>query len=305
MEIRQLRYFVAVAEERHFGRAAKALYISQPSLSYAIKSFEASLGVQLLHRHVRGVDLTEAGADLLPEAKAVLAQVRDLEQIAERHRAGDAGRLRIGFEASAAGRLSTMARSEFARRHPDVSIETRSYDWREELTALRQGEVDVAFVWLPVEDATGVHFEVVAEEQRMCVMSREHRLSGQAELSIMDLAKEPFMRSNKASKSWVDWWVVNPRPDGSEPVWWPRSAENTEELLEQVAEGQCVATVTASIAEYYPRRDLTFIPIVDIEPLKIALAWVEGRKSPLVASFAEIVRRLARGAPPTEPPRLA
>ncbi|HMJ04327.1 MAG TPA: LysR family transcriptional regulator [Conexibacter sp.] len=291
MEIRQLGYFVAVAEAHHFGRAAKVLFISQPSLSYAIKSLEQSLGVQLFHRHARGVDLTEAGADLLPTAKAILSQVRWMEDIAERHRVGGAGRLRIGFQASAAGRLSTMARAEFQRLHPDVRLEPRSFGWRHEVTALREEAVDVAFVWLPA-DTDGLHLEVIAEETRMCALSKQHPLSGRESLSIMDLVDEPFMRSKTAPQSWLDWWVVNPRPDGSEPVWWPRTAENTEELLEQVAEGGCVATVAASVATYYPRPDLAFIPIVDIEPVRIALGWREGDDSPLVASFAEVVRQL-------------
>jgi DNA-binding transcriptional LysR family regulator len=292
VEIRQLRYFVAVAEERHFGRAAKTLYISQPSLSYAIKSLETSLGVRLFRRHVRGVDLTEAGADLLPTAKAVLAQARAVEEIAERHRTGRAGRLRIGFEASGAGRLSTTARAEFARRYPHVRVEPRSYDWQREVAALHEGAIDVAFVWLPADPA-GLHLETVAREARLCAMSRQHALSGRESLSIMDLAREPFIRTQTAAQWWLDWWVVNPRPDGSEPVWWRRTTENIEDLLEQVAEGGCVATVPASVAAYYPRPDLAFIPITDVEPVTIALGWLEDNDSPLVASFAEIVRELA------------
>jgi DNA-binding transcriptional LysR family regulator len=291
VEIRQLRYFVSVAEARHFGRAAKALYISQPSLSYAIKTLETGLGVLLFRRHARGVELTELGAELLPSAKAILEQVHELEAVAERHRAGATGRLRIGFQASAAGRLSTEARSEFARLHPNVSIEPRSYDWRQEVAALHSGEVDVAFVWLPV-DPEGLDLEVIAQEARMCAMAKRHPLADREWLSIMDLVDEPFMRSKTAPQSWVDWWVVNPRPDGSEPVWARRTAENTEELLEQVAEGQCVATVAESVASYYARPDLTFIPIVDIEPLTIALGWLKGNESPLMASFASVVREV-------------
>jgi DNA-binding transcriptional LysR family regulator len=292
MEIRQLRYFVAVAEARHFGRAAETLFISQPSLSYAIKSLEKGLGVELFRRHARGVDLTEAGADLLPTAKAVLSQVRWIDDLAERHRAGSAGRLRIGFEASGAGRLSTMARSKFAQQHPNVRIEPRSFGWRQEVKALHDDVVDIAFIWLPA-DSSGLHVEVIAEEIRMCAVARDHPLAGRETLTIMDIAEEPVMKTKTAPQEWLDWWVVNPRPDGSEPTWWPRTAENTEELLEQVAEGGCVATVAASVSTYYPRQDLAFIPIVDIEPVKIALGWVEGNESPLVESFAAIVRELA------------
>src|SRR5579862_7497996 len=196
MEVRELRYMVAVAEARHFGRAAAALHVSQPSLSYSIKRLEQSIGVQLFRRHARGIDLTEAGADLLPAAKAILRQVDRMAEVAERHRDGAVGKLRIGFQASAAGPLSTQARAEFARRYPRVTVEPRRYDWQEEAAALRLGDVDVAFVWLPV-DPSGLHLEIVAQEQRVCVVTKQHRLAGRESLSIMDLVHEPFMRARK------------------------------------------------------------------------------------------------------------
>jgi DNA-binding transcriptional LysR family regulator len=100
------------------------------------------------------------------------------------------------------------------------------------------------------------------------------------------------MRTPAAAQWWLDWWAVNPRPDGSTPRWWPRTTRNIDDLLEQVAEGQCVATVPASVATYYPRPDLVFLPIVDIDPMKIALGWLEGNESQLIESFAEIVREI-------------
>ncbi len=110
----------------------------------------------------------------------------------------------------------------------------------------------------------------------------------------MDLREEPVMWTRKAPRSLVDWMAVNPRPDGSEPVWGP-SNDNVEECLEQVAAGAAVCISPASMAAYYARPDLAWVPILDVEPLRIALGWMEGEQTPLVAEFARIVRELARG----------
>jgi DNA-binding transcriptional LysR family regulator len=100
------------------------------------------------------------------------------------------------------------------------------------------------------------------------------------------------MWTRRAPRYWVDWWAVNPRPDGGEPRWGPEN-ENVEEMLEQVADGSAYCIVPASMTEYYARPDLVWVPITDIDPLRIALAWREHDRSPLLSAFAEVVRELA------------
>ncbi|WP_433003801.1 LysR substrate-binding domain-containing protein [Kribbella sp. CA-294648] len=125
-------------------------------------------------------------------------------------------------------------------------------------------------------------------------MAAAHRLAAQSTVSIMDLAPEPIMWTSLAPRPWVDWWAVNPRPDGSEPVWGPQNA-NVEEMLEDVASGLGICIAPQSMAVYYGRPDLVWRPIPDIEPLRIALAWPETSSSPLVAAYVEVVRQLAEG----------
>jgi DNA-binding transcriptional LysR family regulator len=120
-----------------------------------------------------------------------------------------------------------------------------------------------------------------------------HPLAARTELSILELNTEPIMWTRRAPRFWVDWWAVNPRPDGSEPVWGPEN-DNVEEMLEQVAEGAAYCIVSRSMTEFYGRSDLAWVPIVDIDPLRVALAWVKSGSSPLVEAFAEVVRELAR-----------
>ncbi|RCV49037.1 LysR family transcriptional regulator [Marinitenerispora sediminis] len=292
MELRQLRYLVVIAEEGNLGRAAARLYVSQPALSYALRSLEAELGVRLFDRHSGGVAATAAGRDVVAEARRTLRQAERVAVTAERHRRGQTGVLRVGFVASGAGELTTRARAEYARRHPGVAVEPKRFDWGQEAAALREGQADVAFVWLPA-DLTGLHAQVVHTEARVVGLPAGHRLAGRAGgVSVLEVNDEPLMWTERAPRGWVDWWAVNPRPDGSSPRWGPTN-DNVEEMLERVAEGAAVCFAAASMARYYARPDLAWVTLTDVEPLRVALAWPDGAAGPLVRGFAEVVRELA------------
>src|SRR5690242_1042420 len=207
VELRQLRYLVTIADEGNLGRAAARLYVSQPALSYALKKLEAEFGVRLFDRHPGGVSATPAGADVIAAARRAVQQADQVAAAAQRHRRGTAGPLRVGFEASGAGELTTRARAEFARRNPGVRVEPKRFDWGGEAAALRDGLVDLAFVWLPA-DLSGLHAETVHTEPRMVGLATGHHLAGAPSLSIMDVRDEPLMWTDRAPREWVDWWAV-------------------------------------------------------------------------------------------------
>ena len=288
-EIRQLRYFLAVVEHGSVSRAAVELHLSQSALSETLRKLEVELGVELLTRGGRGVTPTAAG-EALVTAGAEAVRAFDAALDAAR---GQTGRLRVGFEAAGAGRLSTRARARFLARFPHVRVEPRRYDWGGEVAGLRDGECDVAFVWLPA-DLTGLRSEIVATERRYAALAYEHPLSGRDAIEIDELNPDPIVWTRLAPRYWVDWWAVNPRPDGSQPRWGPES-QNVEEMLEQVADGSAYCIVPASMTEFYARPDLVWVPLVDVDPLRIALAWRERDANPLVAAFAAIVRELVDG----------
>ncbi|MFC0037697.1 LysR family transcriptional regulator [Actinomadura rayongensis] len=290
MELRPLRYLIAIADEGNLGRAAATLFVSQPALSYALRKLEDELGVRLFDRHAGGVTPTAAGRDVIAEARRTVRQAERVTAAAERHRAGRTGVLRLGFEATGAGELTTRARAEFARLHPDVRVRPKRFDWSGEADALREGRVDVAFVWLPA-DLTGLHAEIVHTEPRVVGCAATHRLAGREGVSVAELGDEPLMWTERAPRAWVDWWAINPRPDGRAPRWGPTN-DNVEEMLEQVADGAAICFAPASMAHYYTRPDLTWIPLVDADPLQVALAWPEDAATPLVRAFAEVVRSL-------------
>lgn len=291
VELRQLRYLIAIDDAGNLGRAAETLYVSQPALSYALRNLESELGVRLFDRHPGGVTATAAGRDVIAEARHTLHQAERVTAAADRHRRGETGVLRVGFEASGAGELTTRARAEFARRNPGVRVEPKRFDWGQEADALRDGRVDVAFVWLPA-DLAGLHAEIVHTEPRVVGLPAGHRLAGRDAVSVLDVNDEPLMWTERAPREWVDWWAINPRPDGSTPRWGPTN-DNVEEMLEQVAEGVAICFAPSSMARYYARPDLAWVPLSDAAPLRVALAWNDGADTPLVRKFADVVRELA------------
>ncbi|KOX24840.1 transcriptional regulator [Saccharothrix sp. NRRL B-16348] len=291
VDTRVLRYFVAVAERLSFTGAARDLYVSQPALSRQIRQLEADLGVELFVRTGREVRLTAAGVELLPSARKALDDWRDAVRSARSAAAAEANVLRVGFVASGGGNVARRARAAFAEQRPDVTIEPKRCDWGGEPDALRQGLVDVAFVWLP-NDTDGLRTRVVATEARYVALARDHPLAARESVDIADLRDEPLMWTRKAPKEWVDWWAVNPRPDGGEPVWGPEN-DNADEMLEHVAAGAAVCFGPESMAEYYAHPDLAWRPVTDIEPLRIAIGWAPQTARPVVRAFVEATVRLA------------
>jgi DNA-binding transcriptional LysR family regulator len=287
VDTRVLRYFVAVAERLSFTEAARDLYVAQPSLSRQIRQLEQRLGADLFTRP--DVRLTAAGEQLLTAARRHLADWQHTTRLVRATAAADGNVLRFGFVVAGGGALARRARVAFAGR-TGATVEPKRFDWGGEAQALRDGLADVAFVWLPA-DLTGLHSETVATEERVVAVPATHPLVARQEVTISDLRDEPLVWTRKAPREWVDWWAVNPRPDGSAPVWGPEN-ENADEMLEHVAAGSAVCIGSASMAEFYRHPDLVWLPITDVEPLRIALAWPREEVNPLAGQFVRVVRDL-------------
>ncbi|MFD6066461.1 LysR family transcriptional regulator [Amycolatopsis lurida] len=288
VDTRVLRYFVAVAEHLSFTRAAEALFVAQPSLSRQIRQLESRLGTDLFTRGNPEIRLTAAGEVLLPAARRLLADWQLAGRLVRTAAAAAGNVLRVGFVATGGGPLARRARTLFTERHTDAAIEPKRFDWGGEAQALRDGLADIAFVWLPA-DLTGLHAEVVATERRWVAMNASHPLSAKEEVVIHDLRDAPLLWTRNAPPEWVYWWAVNPRPDGSAPKWGPENG-NVEEMLELVATTDAVCISPESMARFYAHPDLVWRPIVDIEPLRIALAWPKESTGPLVGAFVRAVR---------------
>jgi DNA-binding transcriptional LysR family regulator len=287
-EVRQLRAFAEVVRQGSISRAAVELHLSQAALSEAISKLEAELGIALLVRSSRGVTPTPAGRALAEEAEHVSAAIdRAVDRVRLAAR-GQSARLRVGFEATGAGPVGTLAQARFAAARPDVRLEPRRFDWGAEADALRAGACDVAFVWLP-NDLHGLTTLPVTEERRHAALGIGHPLASRDTLTLADLDDEPIMWTRKAPRAWVDWWAVNPRPSGRAPRWGPEN-DNVEEMLEQVAAGLAYCLGPASMALNHARPDLRWLPVTDATPLRVVLAWASGDERPLITAFVETVR---------------
>ncbi|MFW5470715.1 LysR substrate-binding domain-containing protein [Knoellia sp. CPCC 206435] len=193
MELRHLRYFVAVAEELHFGRAAARLHMAQPPLSQQIKQLEAEIGVQLLTRSTRRVELTPAGKRYLARARAVLADVDDAGDEAQRVAAGEVGRVALGLIGSATYDLLPTIVPALRERCPDIVLDLRG----ELLTpaqeeGLRDGSLDICILRPPVRDP-GLRVRVLRREPLVAVLPATHQLADRDSIRLADLRDEPFI----------------------------------------------------------------------------------------------------------------
>ncbi|WP_324019618.1 LysR family transcriptional regulator [Pantoea sp. JZ29] len=193
IELRHLRYFIAVAEELHFGRAAQRLHISQPPLSQQIMHLEAETGAQLFNRTNRSVQLTPAGQQFLQDARAILLQVEQATQRAARLHRGEEGELRIGFTSSAAfiGVVSD-ALYLFRQRWPDVHVQMQEINTRQQLTPLHEGKLDLGVMRntpLPAD----LHHQLLLQEPLCAVVHKAHPLASAGKISLQALTSEPFV----------------------------------------------------------------------------------------------------------------
>ena len=193
IELRHLRYFIAVAEELHFGHAAARLNISQPPLSQQIQILEQQIGARLFTRTNRSVSLTEAGRQCLADSRQILSQVDDAAARAARLHHGETGELRIGFTSSAPFiKAVSDTLSTFRRRYPDVHIQTRETNTREQIVPLNEGALDLGLMRNTQLPETLV-WERVLREPLLAMVPRDHPLASQPRVSLRELAREPFV----------------------------------------------------------------------------------------------------------------
>ncbi len=196
MELRHLRYFVTVAEELHFGRAAARLSIVQPSLSQQIRQLEEELGFPLLYRTKRSVELTDAGKVFLSEARNVLAQVQNAKRAAQRAYRGEMGRLVIGYISSSAFDLLPAMLSVYRERFPDVEVALREMTTQEQVRALEEDHIQIGLLRLPISTPL-VNIEVVRREPIVCVLPEKHPLALRERIALPLLAHEPFVLQSR------------------------------------------------------------------------------------------------------------
>ncbi|MFI6459304.1 LysR family transcriptional regulator [Streptomyces sp. NPDC050538] len=294
VHVRDLRYFVAVAEELHFTRAAERLYVSQPALSKQIRALERQLGAELFRRDRQGVALTAAGAALLPYAERLLATWAEGTAALAEVTAAERSTLVVGMSTSPGrGGLLPAIRSRFTAARPEANVRLRQVSWDDPTAGLADGDADVAFVWLPLPDAERYGWTVVAEEPRLVALPDTHPLAARSEVDFADLADEPFLALPTDAGPLRDHWLALDERDGRLPRIGAEIA-STEETYEALVAGLGVCLVATGNAHLITLGGVVTRPVHGISPSRYALAWRrEDGARPLVRAYAEACRLVA------------
>jgi len=270
LDLRKLRYFVAVADTLHFGRAAEQLHIAQPVLSRQIRALEQDLGTALFTRDSHGVTLTDAGTQLLTDAAPLLASADAARRRVTAAARGDQ-RLMVGFRT---GIAVAPAVQQFATRHPDVRVDVQRIEADEQAGMLLDGRIDIGYVRLPIDEA-GLRVVPLYSEPRVVVLPAGHRLAGKEEVTEADLAGEPLLWHADAS---------------TQPTRRPHLnagylVRGVDETLEHVAAGRGISFLARSATVFHTHPEVTYVPVPDLAPDQVCLAVATSHRSPVVADF--------------------
>jgi len=268
LDLRKLRYFVAVAGTLHFGRAAEELHIAQPALSRQIRALEHDLGAPLLTRDSHGVALTEAGRQLLADAGPLLASADAARRRAAAAAAGGQ-RLMIGYRAGVA---VTPAVRQFNAAHPNVIVDVQRIEWDDQAPMLLDGRIDVGYVRPPVDHA-GLRVIPLYAEPRVAVLPAGHRLAGKDQLTEADLDGEPLV------------WHAGPQPTMRPHPNAGYLARSVDDTLEHVAAGRGISFLPRSATVFYSHPDVAYVPVQDLAADEVRLAVAASRSSPIVDDF--------------------
>jgi DNA-binding transcriptional LysR family regulator len=292
LEVRQLRYFVAVAEELHFGHAAGRLGMAQPPLSRAIRDLERQLGVALLERTTRQVRLTAAGEVLLRDARTALEAVT-----AAARRARQAGRpsprLRVALKADVDGGLLPQILDAYCADDAALPPELVLGGFGEQPQALREGRADVGLLLCPFDDR-GLDSEPLLTEPLLAALAAADPLAARTRLCLADLAGRRLPGGSAASHG---------RPAGPRAGQAP-PASNLSEIFSLVETGSVVFFAPASVARRYPRPGIAYRPVSDLPDATLALAWPQDARSPAVAAFVRAACTVAAAAHPQAEPAM-
>ena len=296
MELRHLRYFVAVAEELHFGRAAKRLHIVQPTLSAQIVRLEEELGVPLFYRTKRRVELTSAGRAFLPEARQTLEGSERAIREARRAASGETGRLTIGLVGSATYSVLTEVLSVYRERFPDVELAPREMNTVDQVEALREGTIEVGFL-RPSSDFYTEDLTVKAfiREPMVMVLPKDHRLSSLKLVSLKALAGEPFVLPSREREPGF---YEQVKRACREAGFTPRVAQEVTEMqvgLGLGASGMGVVGLLPASVRNIKATGIVFKKLVKPVPqMELSVAWRPETLSPAARAFFDVAAQVAR-----------
>ncbi|MES2046978.1 MAG: LysR family transcriptional regulator [Pseudomonadota bacterium] len=291
IELRQLRYFLVVAEEMHFGRAAKKLHMTQPPLSQTIQGLEASLGTSLFTRSTRSIALTPAGLALIPEARRLLEQAQSLPQLVQRAASGETGHLSLAFVSIADYSILPPYLREFRQRYPEVRIELREATSDVQLQLLENAEIDAGILIPPIPErlaASLVHQKVLSEPLILAVPETHAKRKNAASLhSYKDLPLIIFPR--KIAPALYDTIFACFRTEGLTPAI-GQEAIQMQTIVGLVSAGMGIALVPQSVSNL-KRHGVIYHALPALHgKVEIDIAWRKENSSPVLKTFLALLK---------------
>jgi DNA-binding transcriptional LysR family regulator len=292
IELRELRAFLVLAEELHFGRTAARLGLTQSRVSQSVRALERKLGVVLAHRTSRRVTLTAAGERFRDEAGAAMSALEEVLRSTHDARRRLTEPVRLGV--AAAARVGPRLRSiigAFEASHPGSSVQVVGLPFRDRFGPLRRGEVELMVTGLPLAQPDLVAGPVLEREPRMLAVARDHPLARRKDVSIEDLADHQVGQLEIALPPELAEELAPRRTPTGRPI--PRAGpriQDASELIVAVASGRIVQPVTAAFAETYRHPEVIFVPIRDLPLARTVLAWRRRDRHPALREFLRIAQ---------------
>jgi DNA-binding transcriptional LysR family regulator len=294
MELRHLRYFVAVAHEGHITRAAEKLNMQQPPLSQQIRALEREIEATLFVRHPRGVTLTDAGRSFLADAEAILTQTEQAKIRARRSARGETGRIAVGFTTSAPFHpLVARAIREFRQKRPDVSFVLEESSSGELVSGLRDERIDVAFIRSRLVDPQGIDMHALLHEDTAVAFPVRHPLARRASLNLKELADETFILYRRPDGRGLYDVIIAACSAAGFSLHVDQEAPRIVSTLNLVAAGLGITIVPASLSRL-PLEGVIYRPLRGKPALKVPLnlACRRDEHSAATLAFIELARRL-------------
>jgi DNA-binding transcriptional LysR family regulator len=292
VELRELRVFLALADELHFGRTAERLGISQPGVSESVRVLEARLGVKVFDRTSRRVRLTPAGEGLKRGLVPALAAIdRALAGASELSRTVQ-GLLRVGFVLTTEGPALSRLIAAFQARYPACEVRLQEVETFDAYRALRRGDIDVLCNWLAVDQPDLAAGAAFAHYRRALAVAPTHRLAGRPSVFVEDLADEETALLPRSVPPAVYDLLVPPRTPSGRAIRRTHPVATINEILSLVALGRIVH-LTSSAVPIFNRDDITLVPVSDLPPLPLGLVWCASRDNPRIRALNEIAAELA------------
>ena len=293
-ELRQLRYFVAVAEELHFGRAAHRLHMTQPPLSQTIQAFEAALGTPLFARTNRSVALTPAGLALLPEARRILQQAATLPDLAQRAAAGEIGRLSLAFVSSADYSVLPAFLREFRAAYPQVQIDLREATSDVQLEDLMQNRVDAGLLIPPLPDKAKIELDYARVLSEPLILAAPHGLKGlraKHPVNLTTLADQPLIVFPRRIAPALHDAIMGCFHDAGMTPRIAQEAIQMQTIVGLVSAGMGIALVPQSVSNL-KRPGVDYRTLAGKPPtVETGLAWRRDNHSPVLRAFLELLRK--------------